>query len=147
MAKTYVVTQGTYSDYHIEAVYSSQEKAQAHIDEYDRLNAMQQKKWRHDTELDIEEYELDLPVEATRGAIRVTLNYKGKITMIYHGTFSEGFPTAWDDDKIWDWEGSKGTRPRIKPQEIEFLGTGKDVEHARRSAEEFRRTYLVEHGY
>ena len=48
--KIYIVTSGEYSDYHIDAVFSTKEKAKAYI---------QQK----GTEYDIEEYELDEEVE------------------------------------------------------------------------------------
>ncbi len=53
--KVYVVTQGQYSDFHIERMFSTLEKAEAfvgngaNLDEYDRYN--------------IEEYDVDIPTE------------------------------------------------------------------------------------
>lgn len=63
MTLVYVVTQGSYSDYHIEAMFSTMEKAMAYIDEYNaRRKATDCDYDLMDYEQDIEEWDLDKPV-------------------------------------------------------------------------------------
>ena len=50
--KIYIVTEGSYSEYHIEAVFSTREKAEEFMD-------------TKDDEASIEEFELDAPVQRT----------------------------------------------------------------------------------
>lgn len=48
--KVYIVTSGTYSDYEIEAVFSTEDKAKAYVDKYGDYDNLGYKEWELDTE-------------------------------------------------------------------------------------------------
>lgn len=62
--KIYIVTSGEYSEYHIDAVFSTKEKAEEYIQQ-------------HGNGFDIEEYELDQEVEKKTQLWLITLNEEG----------------------------------------------------------------------
>jgi len=65
MTEVYIVVDGHYSDYRIEAVFSTKELAQGYIDIYNKAS-----KWRGDKR--IEEYNLDKPEKLELGlAVRM----------------------------------------------------------------------------
>jgi hypothetical protein len=73
MKKIYAVTSGTYSDYRIDAMFSSKENAQNFIDAFEK---------RYD-EFRIEEYELDAVVPTNKKAYFVRMDKLGNVKEIY----------------------------------------------------------------
>lgn len=63
--KIYIVTSGCYSDYHIEAVFTTQDKANDYVQQ-------------HGTDCDIEEYELDGEVTKQVQVWRIEFNIEKK---------------------------------------------------------------------
>ena len=78
----YIVTEGSYSDYHICAVFSSKEQAQHYIDMHSLFDAY--------ADYDIEEYEMD----ATRQAkyLFVTYNYTSNGIIGVEESLTKGEP-------------------------------------------------------
>lgn len=73
MKKVYIVTVGEYSDYHIEAVFSNEEKASKYI----KVSKI------HPSDVEIEEYEIDKPMsDFLYTEIRMKRN--GDISRIQH---------------------------------------------------------------
>ena len=122
MAKIWIVTSGDYSAYAIDAVFSTEELAQAYV-----RHLTGPEEW---ADYHVEEYELDVPREEWPGAWLVRVLRDGSV-------FSE----EWSD----------GSSPRDRPVHFDamttypehWVGCGPTPEHARRSAEQLRREMLA----
>lgn len=73
MRKIYAVTSGTYSDYRIDAMFSSKENAQNFINAFEK---------RYD-EFRIEEYQLDAVIPINKKAYFVRMDKLGNVKEIY----------------------------------------------------------------
>lgn len=111
--KIYIVTSGEYSDYSIEAVFSTKNKAESYIQQ-------------HGTGYRIEEYDLDEEVEKKTQIWSVTFNLKDK-------SFESALPTTYKIDKYKDtcivWES------RVYSY-IEFIVESDNMDKARKIASE-----------
>ena len=76
--KVFVVTSGSYSDYTIEAIFSSKEKAQKYIKYYKKIKPAMYP----DFNRDIEEYFLDIPKEDIFST-SVVINKEGEVLGAY----------------------------------------------------------------
>lgn len=113
----YLVTEGEYSDYHVAAVFSTREKAEAYLADLSAFGSMCRNVYA------IEEMPLDeMPVRAA-GAFRSWIDKTGR-----------EFENVWKD-------GADPHAPAMTRGFGIFEGYGETREHARRSAEEFRRVY------
>lgn len=127
-AKVYLVTTGTYSDYRVRAVFSSEMKAELYMEEVRAYELYAE--WN-----DIKEYPLDGPREELPGAWRAIVCEDGEMPDRPY----------WLNDQTAS--GSPGMWPRVAPnQPRRFYGFGLTAEHARRSAEELRRQTLALEG-
>lgn len=115
-AKAYIVTSGSYSEYHIEAVFSTAELAEEYVA---RVNGPDE--W---SDRRVEEWDMDEPREAWPGCWKVGIDETGKV--LY----------AW-----WSDEGCS-CDPAVSSMGF-FVGWGPTMEHARRSAEQLRRETLA----
>jgi len=75
MTEVYIVVDGYYSDYRIEAVFSTKELAQGYVDIYDKAS-----KWGGDKR--IEEYNLDEPVKLELG-LDVRIAKDGSVANVF----------------------------------------------------------------
>lgn len=80
--KIYIVTSGEYSDYHIEAVFTTKRKAVEYVEQ-------------HGTYYDIEEYELDKEVEKETQLWIIEFCVK-------NGELCEATPTSYNRNKVLD---------------------------------------------
>lgn len=80
--KIYIVTSGEYSDYHIEAVFTTKEKAVEYVEQ-------------HGTYYDIEEYDLDKEVEKKTQLWSI-------VFCIEDGKFDEANPISYNKNKDVD---------------------------------------------
>lgn len=78
----YIVTSGEYSDYGIDAVFTTKEKANEYVQQ-------------HGTEYSIEEYELDKEAEKKTQLWRIEF-------CVEDGKFCEACPTSYDRNKVID---------------------------------------------
>lgn len=128
MTTIYLVTSGSYSDYCIRAIFSTREAAEAYIADYNHGAG-----W---PEIGVEEWPLDAPREELYGAYVATIDERGalvdKITysMYYRPNDPVTVRTGYSDGCAW-------------VQARAFQGHGLTPEHARRSAEEYRRAVLT----
>jgi hypothetical protein len=134
----YLVSSGSYSDYHVDAVFSTREAAEAAIatanarrrEAADLCGVVRGSYFDRD-EYEIEEKPLDVWTQDLSGAFEVWITDSGAV-------------------KYADWEvGQSPTGPAIVVAPVYgaeryFLGFGETAEHARRSAEELRRVTLTE---
>lgn len=81
----YIVTEGSYSDYHICAVFSSKEQAQHYIDMHSLFNSY--------ASYDIEEYEIDETLQASY--LFVTYDYKSNRIIDVDETLAKGEPNGY----------------------------------------------------
>ena len=81
----YIVTEGSYSDYHICAVFSSKEQAQHYIDMHSLFDAY--------SDYDIEEYEIDETLQASY--LFVTYDYKSNRIIDVDETLAKGEPNGY----------------------------------------------------
>ena len=70
--RIWAVSSGSYSDYDVHAVFSSEEKAQAYLDEYKKL----------DSDADLESFDFDPPVPQVITVTRVTMDKDGVVHRI-----------------------------------------------------------------
>lgn len=82
MSKIYVVTSGEYSDYGIDAIFSTKEKAQ----EYITIRTNSEYIWN---ELEIEEYELDRMAEPPEFVFVEKDLYKGSVQWVPISDYKE----------------------------------------------------------
>jgi len=119
MAKVWLVTSGSYSEYHVCAAFSTPEAAKLYAkhcngpDEEDAEGYV------------VEEYVLDAPRGTWPGAYVVTVQRDGQVERSW-----------WSGDSEEDWTPAAVSGER-------FLGYGRTEEHARRSAEQLRRETLA----
>lgn len=113
--KVYIVTAGEYSDYHIRKVFSSRARAQQYVDATD---ANKIEAWEVDDSTPREDW----------GAWRVVIDAKDGSVLgcLFFEELSPNEPAKFLED--WGEHGG-------------FYGTGITKEHARRSAEEYRREH------
>jgi hypothetical protein len=127
----YIVTSGCYSDYAIDAVFSTREQAEAYVagEMEHGYHSFTNGEWvvTSSMEIQVEEYEMDAPV-VHNGAWRVTVDAHGNAQGAQY--WAGRPPTTPAELEPW------GDRPK-------FVGYGETIEHARRSAEEFRRAWLT----
>lgn len=155
MASVYLVTSGTYSDYRVEAVFSTREKARAFIrqqvgpEEWAKIQAFSQPATASSNpglpaasdaqeigdQYNIEEYDLDQPIEPKRGQYVAELYPDGTLRT----------PIRWDPDAIWQKTASEGVTDHAGGRAI-YTGYGSTPEHARRSADEYRRQDIAVFG-
>lgn len=141
MASVWWVEAGEYSDWHVKAIFSTKEKAE----EYVRVYNASCPKDKHLKADSIKEQLLDAPIGENIGEWMVHISVRGTATKEYGaGQWLESgfgdFTTSWHQRQEWngiEW---------IKKDEPIFVGIGKTREHARRSAEDLRREYIVAHG-
>ena len=111
--KIYIVTSGEYSDYHIDAVFSTKNKAKSYIQQ-------------HGTGYMIEKYDLDEEVVNETQIWSVTFDLKDKI-------FENALPTTYKIDKYKDtcivWESRFYSY-------IEFIVESDNMDKARKIASE-----------
>lgn len=147
----YVVTDGDYSDYHIKAVFSTRAKAEAYIAEYNRppKNSWDAEQdgdedvvFRH-TEGGIEEWPLDR-MTGTKGAHVVSIDEDGSVVASMYN------PCDWPQDPPHrsGWTRAQMAQPGYQGagNPLRITGYGKTEEHARRSAEQYRREFLTSEG-
>ena len=131
MSKVYVVTRGSYSDYRIIAVFSTQQAARACRDLIagpdDRFAsgrlAPQLRRLVHED--GVEEYELDTAPETWPGSWCVEVDKGGNVV---DGPY---------------WYEAPASDPAFTVQGRLWIGYGKTPEHARRSADQKRREDLA----
>ena len=133
--KVFVVAPGEYSDYHIKAIFSTRELASEFIAEYNRLVT---DKWTKIDGFPIEEWDVDEYTARPLGCWQVDIEENGAVRR-----------------KGWDLEHDPHAPPTVHDGYMtsgagfvprHFIGYGKTVEHARRSAEELRRQTLILEG-
>jgi hypothetical protein len=106
MSKAYLVTSGDYSDYRIVGVFSTREAAEACID--------RQAEYGSDNN-DIEEWDLDLPLEMQLGCYVCRVDADGEVVTEQRSTYYTACEPAKKIGRL-------------------FQGYGKTPEHAKRSA-------------
>lgn len=133
MGKVYVVTSGEYSDYHIDGMFSTEELAQKFIDSFKRHEY---------TEMDIEEWELDVHKDAlSQGYLpfRVSMRQNGDVMSCEHEDSSYGFHSETPRDSfhstVWNDQGA----PKYMVSHV----YAKDQQHAIKIANERRGQYLA----
>lgn len=138
MKKVYLVTSGEYSDYRINAVFSTRQKAQKYIDKYGTYNALSYSCYTYE----IEEYEIDpLGFELTS----VLIPYA--ISMYYNGdTFHskicdpEDFKEEYEIIKHKPFSGKP-----VGHNTLRFFCLAKDINHAVKITNE-KRVQLIANG-
>jgi hypothetical protein len=126
MTTLYVVTSGTYSDYHIEGVFSTRELAEKWIDE---VRVKRGTSYWYNAHNDIEEYELDKFVEETSAYVYTICDHLG-------------IDTPKNEESCqWIEDVSPYTPAHYiaSAYRTEYKGYGKTIEHARRAASELQR--------
>lgn len=127
MDKVYLVTSGDYSDYGINAAFSTAELAQAYCDEMNTKDGTYTHTYK---EYGVEIYDLDAPREQLSGC------YECKVAM--DGTVHSAKWCGWN-------RSTDG--PYYYPHQGGYvLGYGSTPEHARRSAEQLRREKIALEG-
>jgi hypothetical protein len=121
--KVFAVSEGSYSDYRIVAIFSTREKAQEYID------SCHAEQW---SEKEIEEYDLDLPREELPGCYEVRIKADG--------TVIESTWASWGRSNLPADHFGGNVYADYRDT---FRGFGETTEHARRSAEELRRATIA----
>lgn len=127
--RIYVVTRGSYSDYHIEAIYTDRDAAEAlrlHLEGPEESSS---------NDVSIEEWETDTREIPSTGAYVALINEGGNVRGLWWEPTTEIGPPTEDIRSF----------TAIDP--VLYRGTGKTKEHARRSAEELRRQQVALHGF
>ena len=144
MKNIYIVTAGEYSDYHIVAVFSTEEKANAFCAMFKSREFM------------VEDYEVDAKVEATNKGLKqyhVNMNKDGSlfagwwnnptgISLYKDESLLDNFQTT---DYLLDSNFNKRYNDPTIPKEL-FLGVicwAKDKKHAIKIANERRAQYIA----
>lgn len=144
----YVVTSGEYSDYGIRAIFSTRELADAYIAECNRhpreawdegeTEDADEHLWGYDER--IEEWPLDKMVGA-KGAHVVVIDEDGAVL---ESKFSEAtWPQSGPSRSGWTRAQMSARNYRGAGSPLRIWGFGQTEEHARRSAEQYRREYLT----
>jgi hypothetical protein len=133
--KVYLVTSGNYSDYGVDAVFSTREMAEAAVaiaNARRRAAAeIQDSKLWPDDLYDIEEKLLDVWPTSEGGAFEVWITDGGAVTYAaWTHSYEPDMPARIGNDHLVG-------RPST------FIGYGETAEHARRSAEELRRVTIT----
>jgi hypothetical protein len=135
--KVYLVTSGSYSDYSVNAVFSTREMAEAAIAtanarrrEAADLRGVVLGSYFDRDEYEVEEKPLDVWSANEAGAFEVWITDSGAVK------YSDWMPGQSPD------EVAVATTPPFDARY--FIGYGETAEHARRSAEELRRVTITE---
>jgi hypothetical protein len=135
----FVVTEGTYSNYHILAVFSTRKAARTYLTEYDKRDVNDLNPPKDDggePDPRIERYVLDPghPKKWARGgAYEVSIFANGEAGL---WSYRDGI-SPHEAAKV-TWHRTYGGDFKPRPR---YVGYGKTKEHARRSAEELRRAH------
>lgn len=125
MSICYGVSSGSYSDYGVSAIFSTREKAEAWLARHGIALT--------DTSWDIEEFPFDEVPTETHGGYKVELRSNGEV---YSRHYDDGIdirmPATVEKDRFGYGRGKDA-----------YIGYGRTEEHARRSAEEYRRACLA----
>jgi len=121
--KAYVVTEGSYSSYHVIAVFTTRRKARQFITTLCR-------------DASIETYDLDVPIpqEYKAGLRKWTVN-------THYDSMAQPFLADWSDrvgERLVWWDKSKGIRV------LTVVAFAKDEKHAIKIANEKRAQWIVE---
>lgn len=140
MTTVYAVSHGTYSDYNVDALFSSREMAQAFMDaQMAPFVACDQDDYNDFN--DIKEYELDTPLCPIAGCFEVVINWLGGVVHKHYDAYARSDSPPVRVAKARDRWYHEYWGP--SPAGDAFCGSGPTLEHARRSAEELRRATVV----